>query len=336
MSKYLKAFETHSEYNAYITGNDKVLPNVSLCEDNYEVHYNPWVETRIVAKFNVTDTSTAIGIMGSSATSQFSDIEIDGVVQPNVISSYTFGTIGEHTVRYTLVDTTTIGSSAFDSCTGLTSVTIPDSVTSIGEGAFYNCRGLTSVTIPDGVTSIAKYTFQSCSGLTSVTIPDSVTSIGNSAFSTCDSLTSVAIPDSVTSIGTSAFRFSRNLTSVTIPDGVTSIAKYTFQSCSGLTSVTIPDSVTSIGELGFYECSGMTSVTIPNSVTKIDKQAFYRCSGLISITVETTTPPTLGSQVFNSNASGRKIYVPAESVDAYKAASGWSTYTSDIEAIPTT
>ena len=100
---------------------------------------------------------------------------------------------------------TSIGSFAFDGCSGLTSVTIPNSVTSIGSSAFSYCSGLTSVTIPNSVTSIGYSTFSGCSGLTSVTIPNSVTSIGWCAFSDCSGLTSVTIPNSVTSIGLFAF-----------------------------------------------------------------------------------------------------------------------------------
>ena len=125
--------------------------------------------------------------------------------------------------------TTEIPNYAFSGCSGLTSVTIPDSVTSIGEGAFSGCSGLKSVTIPDSVTSIDEGAFYGCSGLTSVTIPDNVTYIGINAFSGCSGLKSVTIPDSVTFIGSQAF-----------------------YGCSGLTSLTIPDSVTFIGGRAFY------------------------------------------------------------------------------------
>lgn len=98
-----------------------------------------------------------------------------------------------------------IGESTFSSCSGLTNVTIPNSVKSIGNHAFYNCTGLTSITIPNSVTSIGDYTFWGCTGLTGITIPNSVTSIGNGAFSGCSGLTSVTIPNSVTSIEDRAF-----------------------------------------------------------------------------------------------------------------------------------
>ena len=109
---------------------------------------------------------------------------------------------------------TSIGSSAFEGCSGLTSVTIPNSVTSIGDYAFYGCPGLTSVSIGNSVTSIGYDAFRNCSGLTSVTIPNSVTSIGSSAFEGCSGLTSVTIGNSVTSIGSSAFAYCGGLTDV--------------------------------------------------------------------------------------------------------------------------
>ena len=221
---------------------------------------------------------------------------------------------------------TSIGSSAFDGCTSLTSITIPDSVTSIGDFAFDSCHSLTSVTIPDSVISIGEYAFFGCTSLTSITIGNGVTSIGEAAFYECTKLTSVAIPNSVTSIGSYAFYGCTSLASVTIPDSVISIGDYAFWRCTSLTSVTIGNSVTSIGEYAFCACYSLTSVTIPNSVTSIGVGAFYGCTSLTSVYCKATTPPTGSSNMFDMNASGRKIYVPRESVEAYKAASGWSNY----------
>ena len=130
---------------------------------------------------------------------------------------------------------TEISEYAFSYCSGLITITIPDSVTSIGSSAFSGCGRLTTITIPDSVTSIDGYTFSGCSSLTSITIPDSVTSIGNYAFFGCSSLTSITIPDSVTSIGGWAFYSCDDLTSIIIPNNVTSISGYAFYSCRNLT-----------------------------------------------------------------------------------------------------
>ena len=103
------------------------------------------------------------------------------------------------------IPVTTIGGNAFDGCSSLTSVVIPNSVTTIGSCAFSGCSSLTSVVIPNSVTTIGDYAFSGCSSLTSVVIPNSVTTIGSCAFSGCSSLTSVVIPNSVTTIGSYAF-----------------------------------------------------------------------------------------------------------------------------------
>ena len=250
---------------------------------------------------------------------------------------------------------TTIGDDAFYECSSLTSITIPDSVTTIGHYAFCSCSSLTSVTIPDSVTTIGDLAFAHCYSFTSVTIPDSVTTIGESAFYNCGSLTSVTIGDSVTTIGNGAFldcdsltefkgKFAEDngrilvvdgtlvafalagLTEYTIPDSVTTIGDFAFYSCDSLTSVTIPDSVTTIGESAFQYCSSLTSVTIGDSVTTIGDFAFEYCYSLTSVYCEATTPPELGYYVFDSNSSGRKIYVPAASVETYKSAKYWSQY----------
>ncbi len=204
---------------------------------------------------------------------------------------------------------TSIGDHAFETCGGLTSVTIPNSVTSIGNTAFYNCSGLTSVTIPNSVTSIGNTAFYNCSRLASVTIPNSVTNIGDYAFGGCSGLTSVTIPNSVTSIGNKAFSGCSNslFDTTTVPGlklvdgwvvgttdtlsgsldlgGVRGIGDYAFYNCSGLTSVTIGNGVTSIGDHAFSGCSGLTSVTIGNGVTSIGDHAFSGCSGLTSVTI---------------------------------------------------
>ena len=255
---------------------------------------------------------------------------------------------------------TSIGGWAFHFCTSLTSITIPYSVISIGENAFYNCSGLTSVTIPDSVTSIGAMAFYNCSGLTSITIGNSVTEIGSSAFCFCTgeliinskivetdytsdnfpcrnwlnniSFTKLTIGDNITKIGAYVFCSCTGLTSITIPDSVTSIGEDAFNDCRSLTSITIPDGVTSIGSSVFNGCRSLTSITIPDGVTSIGERAFFGCTSLEEVYCKPATPPTGGgSYMFNNNASGRKIYVPRNSVEAYKSAKYWSGYASYIE-----
>lgn len=221
MAIYLKKFENHTQYENYINGSDAILPNVSICTTEGDVHYNPYVpptpvETRVIAKFYVTNAGATVHI--ADEPSCFSSIEIDGVEQSEVTDSYDFSTVGEHTLKYTLIDPTII----------------------------------------------CDYTFEYC-----------------------DSLTSIDIPNSVTSIGEQAIAYDYNLTSIEIPSGVTSI-----------------------GEKAFNECRSLTSIT-----------------------VNATIPPTLGSNAF-SNTNLSTIYVPSESVNAYKVAEGWRDYASDILPIP--
>ena len=184
-----------------------------------------------------------------------------------------------------------IGNCALYCCSGLTSVTIHNSVTSIGERAFYDCDGLTSVTIPNSVTNIGRAAFYGCDGLTSVTIPNSVTSIGDQAFDYCSGLTSVTINSnavaskSYDSGHTIASIFGSKVKEYIFGEDVQQIGNWALYRCSSLTSVTIPNSVTSIGSGAFCECDGLTSVTIPNSVTSIGEWAFERCSGLKKVIV---------------------------------------------------
>ncbi len=222
---------------------------------------------------------------------------------------------------------TTLGSSVFQNCTGLVSVNIPDGVTSIGSSAFANCTGLVSVNIPAGVTEISGNAFRGCSGLTSIVIPDGVTSIGSNAFYGCTGLTSIDIPAGVTSIGNGAFEGCSSLAVANIPANVTSIGTWAFSGTS-LTTVSLPAGVTSIGSSAFRDCAGLTTVSLPSSVTSVGSYAFRDCSNLASVCIFAPSLSTYGSNAFNGNAAGRKIYVPAASVDTYK--SGWSAYQNDI------
>jgi hypothetical protein len=158
-----------------------------------------------------------------------------------------------------------------------------------------------------------------------------VTSIGVGAFSGCSGLTSVTIPNSVTSIGSYAFSGCSGLTSVTIPNSVTSIGYAAFRDCSGLTSVTIPNSVTSIEYSAFYQCSGLTSVTIGSGIKSIESYAFAKCPELTDVYCHAINVPSTFTDAFNdSYIEYATLHVPAESVNAYRAAEPWKNFKSIV------
>ena len=212
-----------------------------------------------------------------------------------------------------------IGSYAFDYCTGLTSVTIPNSVTSIGSEAFCECTGLTEVNISD-LSAWCKIDFSyyranplfyaeklnlNGTEIKDLVIPNDITEIKNYVFSDCTGLISVTIPNSVTSIGFSAFYY-----------------------CTGLTSVTIPNSVTSIGDEAFCECSNLTSVSIGNSVTSIGNEAFNYCWNLDTIISLNPTPPACSrSESFDYDLySSATLYVPKDSYAKYFIDEVWGQF----------
>jgi hypothetical protein len=248
---------------------------------------------------------------------------------------------------------TSIGTNAFAG-TGLTNITIPDSVTNIGYEAFDQCTSLAGVTIPNSVVSLGDYAFSGCTSLASVAIPDGVISIGDFAFDYCPSLTNVTIPDSVTHIGSGAFWACSRLTEITvdagnpaygsvagvlfdkdqttliqypggqadsytIPNSVTSIGDYSFSKCP-LTNVAIPNSVTNIGNEAFSQCTNLASVTIPNSVINIGDFAFYDCADLASVTIPDSVK-NIGSGAFLECNSLTAIAVDAGN-PAYSSVAG--------------
>ena len=210
-------------------------------------------------------------------------------------------------------------------------------VTSIGEFAFEDCSGLTRVTIPNSVTSIGDCAFRNCNALKSVILPNSVTILGSSIFSGCDILQSVIIPNSVTTANGS-FEGCICMTDLSIPNSLTIYDRYIYYYCINLVKVVVSNNATIIRRWAFGKCSALRNVIIGKNVTSIEDKAFINCTNLKYITCKSVEPPVCGTDAFEDAASLStiKLYVPAESVDAYKDAPVWRKCQIEVMgAIPT-
>ena len=214
-----------------------------------------------------------------------------------------------------------IGQEAFKGCSGLTTITLPNSLVTIDANAFSGCSNLATVNFgsglqtigneafsgtkiavldfPDSLTSIGDETFYLNSNITSINMGSGLTSIGTRAFSGCNnaSLTSIDFPDSLETIGTEAFKNCGPLQTIDWPENnprFTTISESCFEGCSGLSNdvlENLPTSVTTISDKAFYKTK-FTEITIPWTVTYVGKQAFaenqnnYSDTATVSITIE--------------------------------------------------
>lgn len=194
-------------------------------------------------------------------------------------------------------EVTIIDFKAFEGCTTLMNVTIPDTVTVIQQYAFKGCTSLMSVCGGQSVNRIDGHAFESCKAMTSILFSDNLVEIGEYAFNGCMGLTSIIIPDSVTSISPSVFRECASLQKVSIGKGLKTIYSYAFYGCGKLNYLSIGENVEEISSYSFYRCYSLESVEIPDSVTSISSYAFQRCSGLKSITIPDSVT-YLGKQAF--------------------------------------
>lgn len=235
-----------------------------------------------------------------------------------------------------------IGGSAFSN-TGLTTVTLPNSLTYLGSSAFSSCKDLASISIGTGITEIPYNCFSGCNALTSVDLPEHVTSIGGGAYSYCDGLVSITLPSSIQAVGASAFANCSNLEEVVIPDNVTTLGERAFQYDKKLKHVQIGKGVATLETDLFNGYESLSSVELSEGLTAVKKFVFQYCSSLKTVTFPSTlttlsnstcfgwtpdslyflgTQPATGERTKDEPFYGlytqTKVYVPESAFDAYK------------------
>ena len=209
-------------------------------------------------------------------------------------------------------------------------------VVSIDQWAFYACTMLKSVVIPSTVTSIGMSAFHDCENLVDVYIPSSVTTVEGSAFSYTKWFDN--LPDGEVYINNTLYRYKGTApenTKIVVKDGTNRIAGLTFWNQSNIVSIELPQSLTVIEQCAFEGCTQLSSILIPKNVIFIGANAFADCTGLSTMTCIAPIPPTMGqfanpsanSEIFaRVDVSNATLYVPAESVDAYKNAEQWKEF----------
>lgn len=223
-----------------------------------------------------------------------------------------------------LPEVNNIGKYAFAGCYRLKSVTMPK-VNSLGYGAFSRL-GANQITLPEGITSIGDYAF--CySNLESITIPSSMTKISDYCFYECIGLKSASIPFSVVEIGSYAFGLT-GLTSIKLP-GVKTIRGAAFYNCIKLAEVIFAKGLTSLESSPFFGCTALTEIDLPSTLLSMTNSAFYGCTNIKKVTSRAVVPPTHNNSsniLYGCDKTDVKLYVPAMSIDEYRAESGWKEF----------
>ena len=277
-----------------------------------------WKEFKTIETFNDGIDGIYYQIDGNQATVTYRDKNYNSY-SGNVVIPESFENDG---MTYHVV---AIGDNAFKGSTGLTSVTIPETVTSLGNNAFMSCAGLTSVYIPNTVGQIGSNAFKGCMGLSSINLPVTLTALNEHAFDSCG-ITSIIIPETITAIPTGCFANCYMLETVTLPAELTAIGKEAFYRCNSLKSIDLPETITTL-EQGAFKSSGLTSFTLPPQITTISAELLRYTSDMKTVTLHDKLT-TIGSFSF-ANCGFSSIDIPL-SVREIKANAFYSSYLTSI------
>lgn len=202
---------------------------------------------------------------------------------------------------------TSIGNNAFEDCSALKKLDIPQSVTEIGSKAFRGCSALTSLALPETVNRIGNTAFQGCSNLETINIPSGVKLIEKDTFHGCEKLNDVTIPAGVTLIGNSAFKACKTFRNIEIPKGVTKIDYFAFEDCTQLETVGIPSTATNIRNFAFRNCPKLKSFVFPSGTTQIQPGVLSGCKNLESVTIPEGVTKIFGSAFYGCSLNSVKL-----------------------------
>ena len=324
--------------------NCSALASVNIPSKVTTIHDNTFYGCSALTSLTLPEAVNAIGSYAFYNCSSLASVNIPSGVE--VINGHTFYGCSALT-SLTLPETVNyIGSWAFYNCSSMESVNIPSGVEAIYDHTFYGCRALTSLTLPETIATIGESAFYNCSSLTSMTIPASVTSMANYVFYGCTGIKEMILADGKNTLslgfsetygrgffgycplervyfgrnlsyrtdyygGYSPFYNIQTLTDVTIGDSLTYISAYAFYNCDALTTVDISEGVELVDVYAFYECNNLRDIKLPSTIETIQNYNLY--NSYLTIVSQATTPPT-----FSGGCSGKVIYVPAGSGDAYR------------------
>ncbi len=202
-----------------------------------------------------------------------------------------------------------IGAHAFDGCTALTEINLPNKVSTIEDYAFYGCTDLNTVKLSASLKNVGKNIFKGCSSLVLVEVPNGVAKIGYGMFEDCSALATIALPDSVEIIEAHAFEGCSAVADIVIPDSVTELGDYAFYE-SGIKSAYIGHSVQKVGSYIFGRCSSLEEVTFTSGIETIGNWMFYGCSSLATIVDFPESVKEIGAHAFEDCVALTALTVP--------------------------
>lgn len=317
----------------YITDDGKTRYYITIPEKvegrmDITTHWKQTVSNGVVVDWGDGSATTTVAGTGTKEVTHIYADKGDYVIAFNVASNCTMDIGGSNMTDRAIGKNNTNRYQYYM----LKKVEIGARIGTINNTAFQYCTFLGGVTMPMNIVSIGNSCFNYCEHLKCITIPRGMVQIGQRAFLSCNEVEFISIPKSVEFIFTCAFGDCNKVQYIRIPSGVETLGEMSLNQMYSLRSFSLARSIAIIDTSLFSSCYSLSVARIPSSVSIIRNSAFAYCCGLVEVHVERTTPPTVGTNSFIDCNSNLKIYVPPESVDAYKAATNWSALADKIFA----